>query len=448
MSHVFHRMPATSLPIAAHGDGLYIVDSAGKRYLDASGGPAVSCLGHSHPRVIEAIQRQAATLPFAYSAFFSSEPMEALADMLMIDAPPGIERAFFVGSGSEAIEAALKLARQYFIEIGQPMRRRFIARRQSYHGNTLGALAIGGNEFRRRPYEPMLVAHRHIAPCYAYRERRDDETEEAYGLRIANELETVILDLGPETVAAFLAEPVAGATLGAAEPVPGYLQRIREICNRYGVLLVFDEVLCGMGRTGSMYACNEEGVAPDLITVAKGLGAGYVPIGAVLASRRVYDAVADGSGVLRHGHTYMGHTMACAAALAVQRVIREEALLENVQRQGRRLRAALEERLGNHRHVGDIRGRGLLVGIELVSDRASKAPFDPQHRLHHRILEQGMQQGFISYPSGGCVDGQRGDHVLLAPPFIVGEAQIDEIAERVGAAIDGAIAGLPREVQR
>jgi len=448
MSHVFHREPLASLPVAVRGDGAYLVDSAGKRYLDASGGPAVSCLGHSHPKVIEAIQRQAATLPFAYSAFFSSQPMEELADMLMIDAPPGIERAFFVGSGSEAIEAALKLARQYFLEIGQPMRRRFIARRQSYHGNTLGALAIGGNEFRRKPYEPMLVAHRHIAPCYAYRERRHDESEEAYGKRIADELETVILDAGSETVAAFLAEPVAGATLGAAPPVPGYLQRLREICDRYGVLLIFDEVLCGMGRTGTMYACAEENVAPDLITVAKGLGAGYQPIGGVLASRRVYDAVANGSGMLRHGHTYMGHTMACAAALAVQRVIREENLLDNVQRQGRRLRAALEERLGNHHHVGDIRGRGLLVGIELVSDRSSKAPFDPRHRLHHRVLQEGMRQGFISYPSGGCVDGQRGDHVLLAPPFNVDAAQIDEIADRVGAAIDGALASLPRDAGR
>jgi len=448
MSHVFHREPLKALPVAVRGEGAYLVDSNGKRYLDASGGPAVSCLGHSHPRVIEAIQRQAAALPFAYSAFFSSQPMEELADMLMIDAPPGIERAFFVGSGSEAIEAALKLARQYFLEIGQPMRRRFIARRQSYHGNTLGALAIGGNEFRRKPYEAMLVAHRHIAPCYAYRERRHDETEETYGQRIADELETVILDLGPETVAAFLAEPVAGATLGAALPVPGYLQRLRAICDRYGVLLIFDEVLCGMGRTGAMYACNDEGVAPDLITVAKGLGAGYQPIGGVLASQRVYNAVAGGSGILRHGHTYMGHTMACAAALAVQRVIREEHLLDNVRRQAHRLRATLEERLGNHHHVGDIRGRGLLVGIELVKDRASKEPFDPRHRLHHRILQEGLQQGIICYPSGGCVDGQRGDHVLLAPPFNVDERQIDEIVELVALAIDSAIAGLPREGQR
>jgi adenosylmethionine-8-amino-7-oxononanoate aminotransferase len=335
------------------------------------------------------------------------------------------------------------MARQYFLEIGQPKRHRFIARRQSYHGNTLGALAVGGNEVRRRPYEPMLVPQRHIPTCYPYREQLPNETEEAYGRRVADELEKAIVDLGPETVAAFLAEPVVGATLGACPPVPGYLKRVREICDRHGVLLIFDEVLCGMGRTGTMYACAQEGVAPDILTMAKGLGGGYQPIGGVLVSRRIYDAILKGSGVLRHGHTYWGHTVGCAAALAVQRAIREENLLENVRQQGARLQAALQERLGNHHHVGDIRGRGLMWGLEIVADRASKAAFDPALKVYERIRRTAMEQGMICYPSAGNVDGVRGDNVLLAPPYIVTSAQIDEIAERMGRAIDTVIAGLP-----
>ncbi len=442
MSRVFHREPLSPPPMAVRGEGVHIIDASGLRYLDASGGPAVSCLGHSHPRVVGAVQRQVATLPFAYSLFFTTEPMEALAEALLADAPPGLEKAFFVCDGSEAVEASLKLARQYFLEAGQPTRRRFIARRQSYHGNTLGALSIGGNEFRRKPYEPMFVPQRHIAPCYAYRERRGDETEHDYGTRAADELEAAILDLGPESVAAFIAEPVAGATLGAVPPVPGYLRRIREICDRYGLLLIFDEVLCGMGRTGTMHACSQDGVAPDLMTLAKGLGAGYQPIGGVLVSGRIHDAVAGGSGVLRHGHTYWGHATACAGALAVQEAIREEDLLANVRRQGDRLRAGLEDRLGNHRHVGDIRGRGLLRGIELVADRASKATFAPEQQLNRRVREAAMRLGLICYPSGGTADGRRGDHVLLAPPYIVTVAQIDEIVDKIGRAIDDAIAGL------
>ncbi|MGH6931056.1 MAG: aspartate aminotransferase family protein [Dongiaceae bacterium] len=443
MSHVFHREPLRTPPTIVKGDGLYLIDSSGKRYLDASGGPAVACLGHSHPKVIAAIQRQAAEISYAYSLFFSSEPMEALADLLIEDAPGDLDKAFFVCGGSEAVEAAMKLARQYFLEIGQPKRSRFIARQQSYHGNTLGALALGGNEVRRRPYEPMLVAQRHIPTCYAYREKRPDEGEEAYGRRVADELESAILDLGPETVAAFLAEPVVGATLGACPPVPGYLKRVRDICDRYGVLLIFDEVLCGMGRTGTMYACAQDGVAPDLLTMAKGLGGGYQPVGGVLVSRRIHDAIAKGSGVLRHGHTYWGHSLACAAALAVQRTIREDDLLDNVRRQGARLQAALRDRLGNHRHVGDIRGRGLMWALELVADRASKAPFDPALRVFERIRRTAMEQGMVCYPSGGNVDGVRGDNVLLAPPYIVTAAEIDEIADRMGRAVDTVIAGLP-----
>jgi hypothetical protein len=442
-SRVFHREFDHVFPKAVRGEGIRLVDSEGRRYLDASGGAAVSCLGHSHPAVIEAIQRQAALLPFAYSHFFTSEPAEQLASVLVEAAPQGMDKVFFVCGGSEAMEAALKLARQYFLEKGEPRRQHFVARRQSYHGNTLGALAISGNLARREPYAPLLMEVRHIAPCYPYRDKRPGESEEDYGRRIADELETAIQDLGAETVAAFVAEPVVGATLGAQPAVPGYFRRIREICDRYGVLLILDEVMCGMGRCGTLYACEAEEVVPDILTMAKGLGAGYQPIGAVMAHRRIVEAVAAGSGALMHGHTYFSHTIACAAALAVQRTIRAENLLENVRRQGRRLKRGLEERLGNHRHVGDVRGRGLFLGIEMVADRASKRPFDPALKLHARLRDAGVAEGIICYPIGGTVDGRRGDHIVLAPPYTVSDAEVDEIVERMGCTIDTALRGLP-----
>ncbi len=442
MTKVFHRRPKTSLPVADHGDGVYIVDTEGRRYLDASGGAAVSCLGHSHPAVIAAIKAQVDRIAFAHTAFFTSDAMEALAEHLVAAAPAGLGKAYFVSGGSEAMEAALKLARQYFVEIGEPGRRRFIARRQSYHGNTLGALAVGGNAWRREAFEPLLIETHHIAPCYAYRDRRDGESEEDYGRRVADELEEKILALGPETVIGFVAEPVVGATAGAVPPVPGYFRRIREICDRYGVLLILDEVMCGMGRTGTLYACEQDGVSPDILFLAKGLGAGYQPIGAMLISERIVEAIVAGSGFFQHGHTYMGHPTACAAALAVQRAIRDEDLLANVRRQGAALRRALEDRFGNHAHVGDIRGRGLFLGLELVADRLTKEPFDPGLMLNARIKAEAMKRGLICYPMGGTIDGRRGDHVLLAPPFIVTEEHIAAIVERLGEAIDAAIAGV------
>ncbi len=441
MTNVFHRQPSNVMPAAAKGDGVYIIDAAGKRYLDASGGAAVSCLGHSHPAVARAIKDQIDAIAFAHSAFFTNPAMEGLADILIDAAPGDLSYAYFVSGGSEAVEAALKLARQYFLEIGEPQRRHLIARRQSYHGNTIGALSAGGNFLRREPFEPLLIPGiRHIAPCYAYRDQAPDESEEAYGLRVADELEAAIVELGPKSVAAFIAEPVAGATMGAAPPVAGYFKRIREICERHGVLLIFDEVMCGMGRTGSLFACEQEDVAPDLLTVAKGLGAGYQPIGALLVSEKIYRAIREGSGFFQHGHTYMGHPVACAAALAVQQTIRDDGLLARVRAMGDVLERALTERFGNHRHVGDIRGRGLFQAIELVADRATKAPFEAKLKLHARIKSEAMARGLICYPMGGAIDGKSGDHVLLAPPYIITEDEIGLIAERLGAAVDAAIA--------
>ena len=442
MSHVLHR-GSGALPVAVGGERCHITDSTGKRYLDASGGAAVSCLGHGHPRVIAALQAQAAAMAYAHTSFFTNEPMEALADRLIEDAPAGIDKVYFVSGGSEAMEAALKLARQYFVEIGQPQRRHFIARRQSYHGNTLGALAAGGNEWRRRQFAPLLIETHHIAPCYAYRDRREDETEAAYGRRVADELEAKIQELGPDTVIGFIAEPVVGATAGAVTAVPGYFTRIREICDRHGVLLILDEVMCGMGRTGTLHASEQEAVAPDIMTVAKGLGGGYQPIGAMLASAGIVAAIEAGSGAFQHGHTYLGHATACAAALAVQQTIREENLLHAVRARGEDLSAALTERFGNHAHIGDIRGRGLFMGLELVRDRASRQPFDPALKLHARIKAEAMARGLMCYPMGGTIDGRLGDHVLLAPPYIITPDEIGELTDKLGAALDAALAGLP-----
>jgi adenosylmethionine-8-amino-7-oxononanoate aminotransferase len=440
MTHVFHRNPREHYPLALRGEGAYLVDREGRRYLDASGGAAVSCLGHSDRAVTEAIQRQLARLAFAHTSFFSNEPMEALADALVERAPRPLEKVYFVSGGSEAVEAALKLARQYFVEKGEPQRRHVIARRQSYHGNTLGALAVGGNQWRRKQFEPLLIETTHVSPCYAYRGRLAGETEAAYGERLAAELESEIRRLGSDSVIAFIAETVAGATLGAVPPVPGYFRRVREVCDRYGVLLVLDEVMCGMGRCGTLFAFEEEDVVPDLVTIAKGLGAGYQPIGAVLLAQRIYDAVVQGSGFFQHGHTYIGHAAACAGALAVQQRLHADGLLARVEPLGARLESKLRAAFGSHPNVGEIRGRGLFWGLELVADRASKEPFDPGLRLNARVKKEAMAAGLMCYPMGGTIDGARGDHVLLAPPFIIEERQLDELVEKLGAALQAALA--------
>ncbi len=440
MSHVLHRQLKSPLPVAVGGEGCWLIDRDGRRYLDASGGAAVSCLGHGHPAVIAAMHAQIDRLAYAHTSFFTTEVAEELADHLVAHAPPGTSHAYFVSGGSEAVEAALKMARQYFVEIGQPQREHFIARRQSYHGNTLGALAVGGNEWRRRQFAPLLIPVTHVSPCYEYRDRRADETPEQYGQRLVAELAEAIDRLGGDRVIAFVAETVVGATAGALTPVPGYLKGVRELCDRHGILLILDEVMCGMGRTGTLHACEQEGVVPDLLTVAKGLGGGYQPIGAVLVQQHIVDAFARGSGMFHHGHTYIGHAVACAAALAVQQVIERDALLARVQRQGHGLAERLRATLGTHPHVGDIRGRGLFWGVELVADRATKAPFDPARRLHAAVKREAMARGLMVYPMGGTIDGRRGDHVLLAPPFIVSDAELDAIVERLAAAIDAALA--------
>ncbi len=440
MTHVFHRHCGRVPPVAVRGEGAYVIDSEGRRYFDASGGAAVSCLGHSDEDVRAAICRQVGDLAYAHSGFFTTAPTEELATFLAARAPGDISYFYFLSGGSEAVEAALKLARQYFLERGETRRHRFIARRQSYHGNTLGALAVGGNMWRREPFAPLMIETHHIDPCYEYRLRRDDETAEAYGHRAAELLRGKIERLGPETVCAFIAEPVVGATAGAVTAAPGYFRHVRDICDEYGILLILDEVMCGMGRTGTLFACEQEGIAPDIVTIAKGLGAGYQPIGAMGVSKRIYDTIRDGSGFFQHGHTYMGHATASAAALAVLRKIEKADLLSNVRRRGEQLMEALRGRLCRHPAVGDIRGRGLFVGIELVADRQSKEPFAPELKLHAKIKQAAMREGLMLYPMGGTIDGRKGDHILLAPPFIITGEEVEMITAKVAAAIDAALA--------
>ncbi len=438
MTHVMHRQIGKDYPVAVRGEGVHIYDSTGKQYIDASGGAAVSCLGHGHKDVTEAIRAQLNALEFAHTSFFTTPALEALADDLAAHAPPGLTHTFFVSGGSEAVEAALKLARQYAVEAGQPQRRYLISRRQSYHGITFGALAIGGRPSARRDFSPLLIETQHVSPVYEYRDRRADETPQAYGERLAQELEAKIDELGGDNVLAFIAETVVGATLGAVPPVPGYFKRVRDICDRHGILLILDEVMCGMGRTGTLHACEQDGIAPDLMAIAKGLGGGYMPIGALMMSEKIYNTIATGSGAFQHSHTYTGHPLAAAAALAVQKVIRRDNLLANVRDQGARLTRRLQERFGNHPFVGDVRGRGLFQGVEIVADRGSKEPFDPARKLHARIKQEAMTRGLMVYPMGGTVDGVRGDHVLLAPPFISDNDTIDKIVERLGESIDAA----------
>jgi len=443
MTHFLHRKLKTTLPVAQRGEGVYLFDTEGRRYLDASGGAAVACLGHSHPAVIEAVVNQIRTLPCAHTSFFTTEPSEALADYLVARAPKGIVRFLTVSDGSVAVETALKLARQYWVELGKPERRFVISRKQSYHGNTLGALSVSGNERRRAPYAPLLSdSVSHIDPSYAYRYQRVDETPEQYGLRSANLLEEEILRLGPENVGAFIAETVVGATAGCLAAAPGYFKRVREICDKYGVVLILDEIMSGMGRTGTLFACEQEGIVPDIITVAKGLGGGYQPVGGVFASDKIIAAIEAGSKALANGHTYMGHSVACAAALAVQKVIEEEGLLERVRTLGSSFERKLRARFGVHPHVGDIRGRGLFWALELVADRETKETFEPSLKLNERVKEESQARGLACYPSGGTADGVRGDHILFAPPYIISDAQLDDIVEITALSLDAALSPI------
>lgn len=441
MSRIIQRSLREIPDTAVRGEGIRLHLASGRIVIDGSGGAAVACIGHGNKRVAAAMAEQAGKMAYAHTGFFTSEPAEALAEILLAGEPGGLTHAFFVSSGSEAMEAAIKLARQYFLEIGQERRTRFIARRQSYHGTTLGALSAGGHVARRTPYEPILSgAFSKVSPCFAYHHQASDESDAQYVARLAAELETEFQRLGPNTVAAFCAETVVGAATGCVSALPGYFAAIRAVCDRHGALLILDEVMCGMGRTGTLHAWEQEGIAPDIQAVAKGLGGGYAPIGAILASARVIAALRDGSGGFMHGQTYQAHPVACAAALEVQRILQDEALVANVARQGNTLERLLTERFGNHRHVGDVRGRGLFWALEFVSDRGGRTPFAPSAGIAERTKQAALDRGLGVYPCVGTLDGTQGDHVIVAPPYTVTNADLAEIVDRLGAAVDAVFA--------
>jgi adenosylmethionine-8-amino-7-oxononanoate aminotransferase len=440
MSRILHRSLRKDPLLAVSGRGLMVQGAAGASVIDASGGAAVACIGHGDERVVQAITEQARQLAYAHTVFFTCAAAEELADLLVGHSPGGLSHAYFVSSGSEAMEAALKLARQYFLEIGQPQRHRFIARRQSYHGNTLGALGLGGNMARREPYEPILAGcFSHVSACFAYRGQMQGESDADYVARLAAELEAEFQRLGPANVAAFVAETIVGATTGCVTALPGYFPAMREVCDRHGALLILDEVMCGMGRSGTLHAWEQEGISPDIQTIAKGLGGGYQPIGAVLAGGKIVKALTEGSGAFKHGHTYQAHPVACAAALAVQRIIRDDDLLANARAMGERLEAGLQDRFGNHAHVGDIRGRGLFWALEFVEDRASRRGFDPARKVNDAVKDAAMAAGVMIYPMGGTIDGRQGDHVIVAPPYTARPEDIDRIVELLGRAVDGVL---------
>ena len=441
MSYALHRNLKKNPAQAIKGDGAYLIDQSGKRYLDACGGAAVSCLGHSHPAIVEAIQKQVATLPYAHTSFFTTDVLEELAETLVMGAP-GMGKVLLLSGGSETVEAALKLSRQYFLEAGEPNRHLFIARRQSYHGNTLGALAVGGNEWRRESFRPLLVDGHHIAPCFEYRERSAAETQDEYCERITRELEDKIIELGAENVAGFVAETVVGATAGAVAAVPGYFTRIRKICDRYGIHLILDEVMCGTGRTGTMMAYEQEHITPDIVTMAKGLAAGYQPVGALLCTDKIIETIRSHSGYFQHGHTFMGHATAVAAALAAQKVIKDEDLLRNVAERGKAIKEQLKASLANHPFIGDVRGRGMFIGVEFVADRKTLEPFEANTKVHNRVQLAALENGLLCYGMGGTIDGRRGDHILLPPPYNLNDEEQQERLEKFVAAVNS---GLPAQ---
>jgi adenosylmethionine-8-amino-7-oxononanoate aminotransferase len=437
MSKILHRTLNSTLPVLSSGRGVWVSDNKGNSYLDASaGGVAVTCLGHGNDRVIAAIARQLNEVSYFHTSFFTSDVAEELAASLVAEAPGDLSQVVFSCGGSEAVEAALKLARQYWVEKGEPGRSEVISRHQSYHGGTLGTLAVGGNIPRRETYSPLLFGAHFISPCYQYRLAEEGETEEEYGVRAAAELEEKILELGPERVAMFICEPVVGATLGCVPASKGYLKEVRRICDAYGVILIFDEVMCGAGRTGTYFSCEYDGVYPDIMAIAKGLGGGFQAIGATLVSAKIADAIQNGTGLLKHGFTYMGHNSSCAAALEVFRIIHQDDLLSNVKARGYQLRSELERVFANHPHVGDVRGRGLFIGLELVADRKTKECFSSTLKVNGNLKKRAFDNGLLIYPNGGTVDGSKGDHVVFSPAYTVSEEEISQIVERFSYSLD------------
>ena len=429
MTSVLYRAPAVFYPKAVKAAGMYIHDDRGNRYLDMSGGAAVSCLGHAHRDVVDAVRNQVATLAFAHTAFFTNEPQERLANRLVERFGDPGARAYFTSGGSEANETALKIAWQYWAARGEPERKVVISREHSYHGNTFGVLSISGNSSRRRASAAPLLDWPRIAPCYAHRGRQAGESLDTYVGRVAHELETAILSVGADRVAAYICEPVVGSSLGVVPAELDYLERIRSICDRYGVLWIADEIMCGSGRTGTYFAFEHDGVRPDIVTLAKGIGGGYQSLAATVLAGHVVESL-EVSG-FAHGHTYIGHPVSCAAGLAVQDILDRDGLLERTRIFGGRLGSLLQERFSDHPHVGDIRGRGLFRALELVADRATSRGFENGRGLPARLLRLAMEAGLICYPGGIEVDGATVPHIMLAPPMILEEIHMQECCDKL-----------------
>jgi len=434
-SSLFPRDFSKNLPQAVRGEGCWIFTADNKKYLDAAGQAAVVTIGHGVAAVGRAMAQQAEQLAFAHTSQFQTAAAETLAQRVLALAPAGMRRGgrvYFTSGGSEATETAIKLARQFFLERKQPEKIRVVSRRQSYHGSTLGAMAVSGNVARRAPYAPLLPEWGHIAPCFCYHCPLQLRFPQC-NLACADELEALLKNQGACSIAAFIFEPVVGATLGAAVPAKGYIERIAETCKRYGILLIADEVMTGMGRTGKPFAVDHWGVEPDMITVGKGLAGGYAPLGAVIVGPRVVEAFTQGSGAFQHGFTYQAHPVATAAGNAVLDVLEGESLFARVREAGCELLAALES-MRSHPHVGEVRGLGLLAGIEFVRNKATGEPFPREWNAAGRLYQSAMKHGVLTYPSQGCVDGQRGDHLLLAPPFIITRKECETVAGAIAAA--------------
>src|SRR6202522_3079995 len=432
----FPRNFLKTYPQAVRGEGCFIYTSDGQRYLDAAGGAAVVTIGHGVAEIANAMAAQASRLAYVHSSQFQTAVVERFAERILALAPREMHqggRLYLTSGGSEATETALKLARQYWIERGEPKRFRVISRQQSYHGSTLGALAVSGNVRRREPFAPMLSEWGHIAPCFCYRCPFGLKYPEC-NVDCADDLERLLERDGSKHVAAFIFDPVVGATLGAVAPPDGYVQRIAEICQRHGILLIADEVMSGMGRTGKPFAVEHWGVTPDMILVGKGIASGYAPLGAVIVAGQVADAISHGSGTFLHGFTYNAHPVSAAAGNAVLDYIEQENLFARVEPVGRELRDALEP-LRKFSVVGDIRGMGLLLAIEFVRDAKTRAPFPPDAPVAYRVQADALEAGVMTYPIQSCVDGTRGDHILIAPPFTITTQQIQMLVNALEQAI-------------
>ncbi len=433
---VFPRDFCRALPVAVRGEGSWIFSADGRKFLDAAGQAAVVNIGHGVSEIGRAMAEQSSQLAFAHTAQFHSAPAEKLAERLLALAPPNFRRGgrvYFTSGGSEATETAIKLVRQYHLERGQPDRHRIVSRRQSYHGSTLGAMTVSGNVGRRAPYQPMLAEWGHIAPCFCYH-CPFEKTFPQCQLACANDLDSMLGGIDSDSAAAFIFEPVVGATLGAAVPPEGYAVRIAEICRKRGILLIADEVMTGIGRTGKPFAVQHWDVEPDMILTGKGIASGYAPLGAVLVAPNVVEAFEGGTGAFKHGFTYQAHPVATAAGNAVLDYIEAHGLFARVAPAAVELSAALAP-LKSHRHVGNVRGLGLLVGLEFVRDKSTRTPFEASEAIAERIRAAAMEEGVLTYPSQGCVDGTRGDHILLAPPFVVTREESALIARALTAAL-------------